>query len=103
MTFSIVMTTCANTRDAGKISDMLLRQRSAACVKFSEVSSSYWWNGKVKKSHETLLTILTQKKNVAKVMATIKRLHKYETPEIIEVPIRRGDKKYFRWVCDVTV
>lgn len=102
MNFSIVMTTCANMKDAEKISNKLLNDRQAACVKFSEVKSSYWWNGKLTKSHETLLTILTTKKNVKKIMATIKRLHKYKVPEILEVPVRKGDKKYLRWVCDVT-
>lgn len=99
---SLVMTTCATRKEALKISDMLLKKKLAACVKFSEVSSSYWWNGKISEGRETLLTIVTRKKNVRKIISAIKKVHSYEVPEIVEVPIRKGDKKYLRWVCDVT-
>lgn len=102
MMFSIVMTTCAGKKEADRISDALLERKLAACVKYSGVRSSYWWNGKVARSNESNLTILTTKKNVGKVMLLVKKMHSYKVPEIIEIPIKKGDKRYLEWVADVT-
>jgi len=102
MTLSIVMTTYSGEKEAAKISDALLRMGLAACVKSSGVRSSYLWNGKIAKSSESLLMVMTTKKNVAGVMSFIKKTHSYKVPEIIEVQVKKGDKNYSRWVCDVT-
>lgn len=102
MTFSIVMTACKSESEASKIADSILKKRLAACVKFSPVKSTYWWKGRLERSREVALTIVTVKKNSRKVMDQIRRVHSYETPEIVEVPVLKGDKKYLRWVCDVT-
>lgn len=102
MRVSIITTTCANGAEAKKTSDVILKKRLAACIKFSSVESSYWWNGKITRSKETLLTILAPKKNSEKIMGAIRKIHTYDTPEIIETDVKRGDKKYMRWVCEVT-
>lgn len=102
MKFSIVTTTCKNAREAGKISDLLLDKKLAACVKLSSVKSSYVWNGKKRKSSETMLTILTTKRNASRAMSAIKKMHSYKVPEIIEFDVRKGNKSYLEWVDDVT-
>ena len=102
MTFSILMTACSSEKEAAKISDALLKKKLAACVKLSRVKSSYWWNGKITKNNETLLTILTAKKNSSKLMGFIKKAHSYKVPEIIEIRVSKGDKKYLRWASGVT-
>ena len=102
MTYSIVMTACKSRKEAKKISDALLKKKLAACVKTSSVRSSYWWKGRIENSNEVLVSITTAKKNVARIMSAVKKMHSYEVPEIVEVPIRKGDEKYLRWVRDVT-
>ncbi|HBL53616.1 MAG TPA: hypothetical protein DDZ34_06230, partial [Syntrophaceae bacterium] len=34
----------------------------------------------------------------ARVESAIKKLHSYETPEIIAVPIVNGSKEYLKWL-----
>jgi periplasmic divalent cation tolerance protein len=34
--------------------------------------------------------------------AEIARLHSYDTPEIIAVPITAGSAKYLKWIADET-
>jgi periplasmic divalent cation tolerance protein len=34
------------------------------------------------------------------VAEAIKKLHPYETPEIIAIPIIKGSKEYLRWLND---
>lgn len=102
MKFSVVTTSCSSEREALKMADALLKKKLAACVKYSGAQSSFWWNGKVSKSKEFVLTAMTTKKNVPKVMQLIKKLHSYDVPEIIETDVKKGDKKYLEWVMDVT-
>ncbi|MBI5213370.1 MAG: divalent cation tolerance protein CutA, partial [Nitrospirae bacterium] len=33
-----------------------------------------------------------------KAMAEVKRLHSYEVPEIIAIPISSGSKDYLNWI-----
>lgn len=102
MKCSIVMTTCPSRREAKKIADALLKRKLAACVKVSGVESSYWWKGKIEKSGESLVSATTSKKNVKKVISAVEKMHSYDVPEIVEVPIARGNEKYMRWIRNVT-
>lgn len=102
MSTSIVMTTCKDEKEAMKIADAILGKKLAACVKMSDAKTSYWWNGKVERNEEAILSVMTPKKNVAKVIAEIKKAHSYDTPEIVEIPVLKGDKRYMRWISDVT-
>ena len=102
MTYSIVTTTTSKKKEADSISNLLLNKKLAACVKLSKVDSSYIWNNKIKKSKENIVTIIAKKKNVDRIMSEIKKVHSYDVPEIIETPIKQGNKEYLRWVSDVT-
>lgn len=99
---SLIITAYPSKKEAKRASDILLEKKLAACVKLSEVKSSYWWKGKIVKGDETLVTIVTTKKNVGRVVSAIKREHPYTVPEIIEIPVNTKNKKYLEWVCDVT-
>lgn len=99
---SLVMTAYPSRREARRASDTLLEKKLAACVKLSEVESSYWWKGKIVKGDETLVTIVTARKNVDRVVSAIKGEHPYTVPEIIEIPVNTKNKKYLEWACDVT-
>ena len=102
MTYSIVTTTTSKKKEANDISQVLLKKKLAACVKLSKVDSSYIWQNKVQKSKENLLTIVTKKNNVKKIISEIKKVHSYDVPEIIETPIVQGNKEYLRWISNVT-
>lgn len=102
MSHSLVTTSCSGPKEARKIMEALLRKKLSACVKMSAVSSSHWWNGKVERSGEVSVSAITTKANVDRVMAEIKKIHSYDVPEIIVTPITKGDKRYLRWVDEVT-
>lgn len=99
---SLIITAYPSRRETRRASDSFLKKKLAACVKLSEVESSYWWKGKIVKDNETLVTIVTTKKNVGRVVSAIKREHPYTVPEIIEIPVNTKNKKYLEWACDVT-
>jgi len=101
--YSIIMSTFPNRKEAGRIADMLLKKRLVACANIiSAVESKYWWKGKIEKGKEALAIIKTRKSLVDKVIAEIKKNHSYDVPEVIELPILRGNGNYLKWIDEIT-
>jgi len=82
------------------IARQVVAEHLAACVNVfeSRVNSIYRWKGKVKHSREVLLLIKTSRRRLAKLRAEIARLHSYDVPEFIALPIVFGSPAYLRWI-----
>ncbi len=97
----LVLVTCGSRKEARKIARALMELRLAACV--SEigvpVASTYRWKGRVESAKEFLLLIKTTKKRFATVCDAVRKLHSYEVPEIIALPIAAGSRKYLDWIA----
>lgn len=102
MTYSLIMTACANKEEVKAIIEELLVKKLAAFVQIKEVESFYTWRGKVENSAEVLVCIKTKHDLYKEVEKTILEKHSYETPEIIEIPITDGHQKYLNWIDEVT-
>jgi periplasmic divalent cation tolerance protein len=98
--FRIVLVTCATLSEGRKIARKLVSKRSAACVNIaiSPVESFYTWKGKLEKTREYLLVIKTMKKCLADLEKQVKRMHSYEVPEFIVLPITAGSSNYLSWL-----
>jgi uncharacterized protein involved in tolerance to divalent cations len=96
----LVLVTCANAEEARRIARAVVQERLAACVNVlpGAVTSIYRWNGKVVSARERLLLIKTSRKSLAKLQATVARLHSYDVPEIIALPIAAGSRAYLAWL-----
>ena len=98
-TYLQVTTTTETKEEAQKIAQYLVDTKLAACVQITgPITSIYRWKGKVENAQEWLCLIKTQDDLYDKVEAAIKKLHPYETPEIIAVPIVKGSKEYLKWI-----
>jgi len=94
-----ISTTTETKEQAQKIAQYLVEQKFAACVQVTgPIESTYRWKGKIETADEWLCLIKTREDLFDKVEAAIKRLHSYETPEIIAVPILKGSKEYLHWI-----
>lgn len=90
-------------KDAKRIAQAILRLRLAACVSIlPAVSSHYWWKGKIESASESLLLAKTRKELFARLSAEVTRVHPYDVPEIIMVPLTKGSKRYLAWLNDET-
>jgi periplasmic divalent cation tolerance protein len=97
--FIQVTTTTELKEQAKKIADFLVGQKLAACVQIlGPIESTYRWKGKIETAEEWLCLIKTQDDFYTEVEAAIKKMHSYETPEIIAVPIIKGSKEYLQWL-----
>ena len=96
----VVLVTCANRREAGRIARALVEERLAACVNVHEgpVFSFYRWKGKVERAREVLLTIKTTPAAFSRLERRVKELHSYDTPEIIGMPVVVGSGAYLDWI-----
>ena len=80
----------------------MVQQRMAACANIvaTPVQSVYRWKGRVESAKEFLLIIKTTQARFAKLKAEVTRLHSYDVPEIIALPIARGAAAYLDWISD---
>lgn len=99
----LVLTNLPDRDAALKLADALIEERAAACVNLlSACTSIYRWQGKRESAEEIPLLIKTTAARYATVEAVIRRMHPYELPEIIAVPVARGLPAYLQWVAGET-
>jgi len=84
-----------------RLAESLLKSRLVACASiFDNVESRYWWKGKVCRSREVLLLCKTRSGSFRRLTLEIKRVHSYEVPEIVSVPIAAMSGDYRAWMSD---
>lgn len=96
----IVLVTCGTLTEARLIARNVVSKRLAACVNvvLSPVDSYYTWKGKLEKSREYLLVIKTTAKRLPALEKEVSRLHAYDLPEFLVLPIAAGSIKYLAWL-----
>jgi periplasmic divalent cation tolerance protein len=97
-----VFVTCPTFAQARKIARAVVKGRLAACVNVvhSPVESVYTWKGMLETAREYLLVMKTTTKQLSALEKEVKRLHSYDVPEFIAVPISEGSKEYLSWIDD---
>jgi periplasmic divalent cation tolerance protein len=100
--YVVVLVTCASPAEARRIAREVVSQRLAACANLLEtpVQSVYRWKGKVEKAREFLLLIKTSARRLPALQAAVQRLHSYDVPEFIALPIMAGSPAYLRWLAE---
>lgn len=98
----VVLVTCGSVEEGKHIGRALVEARLAACVNVLQapMESIYRWKGKVDSATEFLLLIKTSRVRFAALEEAIKRLHSYDIPEIIALPIEKGSRDYLAWLTD---
>src|SRR5713226_966461 len=96
----IVLVTCGTLKEARRIARTAVGKRLSACgnIILSPVESFYTWKGKVERAREYLLVMKTTAKRLAELEKEVKRLHSYDVPEFIAVPIVAGSGDYLGWL-----
>ena len=101
--YSLVMTACGSREEAENLAASLVKNRLAACVQVTGITSFYEWKMKFTKDDEFLLLIKTKAMLYKNIEFFISRNHSYEVPEIIELPIRNGSESFFHWIDEVSI
>jgi len=97
--YIIILMTAPSKGEARRIASALVRKKLAACGNIiAGVESLFRWKSKIEKAREVLVLLKTKTSLFGDVVSEIERLHSYEVPEIIAVPIAAGNEKYLKWI-----
>ncbi len=96
----LVLTNLPDRAAAQTLAQALIEEKVAACVNIlGACTSVYRWQGVVENATEIPLLIKTTAARYAALEAVIRRVHPYELPEIIAVPLAQGLPGYLQWVA----
>ncbi len=95
----VVLSTCASQPEADSIARGLVEKRLAACVNIiRQVRSIYRWKDSIEDSEEFLLVIKSNREKFPQLKTELERMHSYEVPEIIALPVVDGSDAYLSWI-----
>lgn len=101
--FIQVITTTESQEAAQKIAEQIVRRRLAACAQVvGPIQSTYWWEGELKQSQEWICVLKTRLALYDRLESELVKIHPYDTPEILALPIIAGYKKYCDWLLSET-
>lgn len=94
-----VVTTTEREEHAAEIARVLVDQRLAACVQVAgPITSTYRWQGAIETSREWQCTAKSRRDLFERIDETVRRVHPYDVPEILAVPILAGSRAYLQWL-----
>ncbi len=97
--YVVVFITASSTEEAERIGRALVEKKLAACANvIGGVRSVYWWEGRVEEASEAMLVVKTRADKLNGLIDEARRLHSYEVPEIIALPIIHGLPEYLKWI-----
>lgn len=99
----MVITNVPDHATAERIADELVTQGIAACINIlAGCTSVYRWEGKLNHTDEVPLLIKTTREIYPRLEAALRKLHPYELPEIVALPVSAGLPEYLNWVRQET-
>lgn len=99
MEIHMVYITVGNMEEAEAIGKALVESRQVACVNLIDnMHSMYWWEGKVQSDNEVILIAKTTGDQVDAVIENVKKIHSYECPCIISLPVSKGNPAFLEWI-----
>ena len=97
----VIFVTAGSLEEGKKIARHLVETKLAACVNVLQLMESiYRWEGKIAEEREFLLIIKSTRELFPEIEAEISKVHSYQTPEIICLPVIEGSRNYLQWVSD---
>ncbi len=96
--FVFIYTPLPSKEAAEVLAEALVAARLAACVNiYPGVISVYEWKGSVQKEAEVVAFIKTTRALADEVVAAARKLHPYDVPAFLVLPIESGNDEYLRW------
>ncbi|WP_330083414.1 divalent-cation tolerance protein CutA [Methylocystis iwaonis] len=99
---SILVTTIDSHEKARALAHAALAEKLAACVQITPISSLYTWKGACCEESEFRIEMKHRTEDYAALAALVRRLHSYETPEILRVDAADTEPAYAAWLREST-
>jgi len=96
----VVFVDCQDREEAEDISRMLLKKRLVACVNIltNPVYSLYFWREHIEDANEIIILAKTFDEKWEEIEKTVSKMHSYDTPGILALPLTHISKKYLAWM-----
>ncbi|MBN1349758.1 divalent-cation tolerance protein CutA [candidate division KSB1 bacterium] len=99
----VVLITASSDGEAREIGSYLVEKRLVACANIiGDIQSIFRWQGKVETEREVLLVLKSAMPKLPEIIKETKRMHSYQVPEIIALPILGGSQDYLNWIHEST-
>ena len=97
--YRVVLVTCGSIGEARRIGRSVVEKKLAACTNIvTGVESIYRWKGKIERAREVLVVMKTTATRLRDLEREVKRMHSYDLPEFIVLPLVAGSRQYLKWV-----
>ncbi len=95
----LVYTTFPALGDAKNAGRDLVARGLAACVNiFPQMTSIYVWEGKAEEADEVVMIVKTTEQRRTAVLDEIQRLHPYDVPARMVIPVTGGGEDFLNWI-----
>ncbi|EPZ8124224.1 divalent cation tolerance protein CutA [Yersinia enterocolitica] len=95
----VVLCTAPDEASAQDLAAQVLGEKLAACATLLPGATSiYSWEGKLQQEYEVQLLFKSNTRRQQALLSYIKQHHPYQTPELLVLSVRDGDKDYLSWL-----
>jgi periplasmic divalent cation tolerance protein len=95
----VVLSACDSEEQAARLARHLVELRLAACVNIVPgVRSVYRWKGAIEDTAEWILVIKSRRDLFSSLRSEIAKMHSYEVPELVALPVVEGAENYLTWM-----
>lgn len=98
--YILVLCSFPDKLQASQSARKCVEKRLAACAQVSTApcESIYWWNDNLETAQEHQVWFKTKAETWEALRDEIQRLHPFEVPEILSIPVNDGLKSYLKWL-----
>jgi periplasmic divalent cation tolerance protein len=99
----LILSTFPNEEVAVRVArELIINRKLCACINLAKVRSLYSWKNVFEDHEEIIALFKTTKISVDKLKSTIKKIHPYEVPEIVEIRMDDVSELYLQWMMQST-
>lgn len=99
----LVYSTFPSVAEAERIGGTLVDRGLAACVNILPgMTAIYVWEGKRHSDMEAVMIIKTRSELADAVVAETRKLHPYDNPALVVLPVSGGSADFLRWIGEQT-
>lgn len=96
---ALVYVTCPSEDVAAHIAKAIIEERHAACANILPMGRSFFhWDGAVQEARECTVIFKTTNDKLPDIDSAIIKLHPYEVPCILAVPVLGGHETFLKWI-----
>jgi periplasmic divalent cation tolerance protein len=100
----LIYTTFGDMEDAKRVGRELVAAKLAGCVNILPgMVSIFEWEGALGEASEVVMIIKTRASLMQEAMAEAARLHPYEVPALLVLPVQEAGRPYRNWLLDQTM